>query len=43
MRDPSSVQLNLGSSLLVVKQDLQNKLTVHLRLNEFNEEPDLTR
>jgi len=37
----SSVPLNLVSSLLVLKQDLQNKLTVHLRLNIFNDETKL--
>ena len=38
---PSSVPLNLVSSSLVLKQDLQYKLTVHLRLNVFNDETTL--
>ena len=38
---PSSVRLNLGSALIVWKKDLQYKLSVHLRLNVFNYEPNL--
>jgi len=38
---PSSVPRNLVSLLLVLKQDLQYKLTVHLRLNVFNDETKL--
>jgi hypothetical protein len=39
----SSVRVNLGSSLLVLKQGLKYKLNVHLRLNVFYYEPKLTR
>ena len=37
----SSVQPNLDSSLLVVKQGLQHKLSVHLRLDVFSDAPQL--
>jgi len=40
---PSSVRLDLGSSLLVLNQDIQYKLNVHLRRNAFNVKPNLTR
>ena len=40
---PSSVRLNLVSSPLVLKKDLQCKLTVQLRINVFNDETNLTR
>jgi hypothetical protein len=40
---PSSARLDLGSVLAVSKQDLQFKLTVRLRLNLFNGEPNSTR
>ena len=39
----SSVRLNLGSSLLFSKQDLQYELTVHLPLSAFHAEPNLAR
>ena len=39
----SSVRVNMDSSLLVLKQDLQYKSIVHLPLNVLNKEPDLTR
>jgi hypothetical protein len=39
----SSFRVNLGSSLLVVKQGLQYKLNVHLYLNVFYDEPNFTR
>ena len=37
----SSIPLNVVSSLLVLKQALQYKLSVHLRLNFFNDETKL--
>jgi len=39
----SSVRLSMVSSLLVLKRDLRFKLIVHLRLNVFNDETNLTR
>jgi len=38
-----SVRLNLASSLFVLNQDLQYRLTVHLPLNRLNEETNLSR
>ena len=38
--NPTSVRPDTGFSLLVLRQDLQYKLHVHLRLNVFNEEPN---
>ena len=40
---PSAVRVDLGASLLVLKQGLQHKLNVHLRLNVFYDSPNLTR
>jgi len=36
------IRLNLGSSLLVLKQGLQYKFNVHLRLNGFYDELGLS-
>ena len=40
--NPSSLRLEMGSSVLVLNQDHQYTLSVHLRLTVFNEEPNLS-
>ena len=40
---PGSVCLNPVSSLLVLKQEIRYKFTVHLRLNVLNDEINWTR
>jgi hypothetical protein len=40
---PSSVRVNLGSSLLVLKQGFPYKLNVYLRLNAFYAAPNFYR
>jgi len=39
----STVRLNLGSSLSVLKKDLQKEVTRYLLLNVFDDEPILIR